>query len=530
MTAPFDNNPTRIFLLGDRNKSQGFVKEAQKMLFQVKNFGTAQNILKRRYADGTEIKVISDIGGIDNIYINSISGGRIQEVKRDIEIFPVPIVLAYEIYTAASDSVGGFVAEKFSGRMFEYVENNKEDKVEYIRDDVTLEELEKVGVYDLIDYDGNYDDEAIWVTNDPAPPYDSGDAGCPPDIGCPADYIYQQITPWNARASWWEGGAVPATFPFFIHGSDTNISAWCCSSACMHYLTGEYYIVDTWYGIGTHHSGQFVGTSYGAYSEDYSMWTTGVVSVDIGKTLMSGTGYCTLDIMAGMVYNYQESFISGSKDSNDADCGTDVWLDCSAYWDKTGDYILGVNGKERYSGTESQELGPFDDYYDTSNHASTWYGYTESYKNFLKVVTTTRDVIVWESQLYDYNWEDSNGIEDGWYYYFTTVDIFDYNNKPFYMYCFSAWNDNAEEQSIVQYGMIYKDEHYAIKFNASVYKYDTYHAFDTATVINDKNEEKTVELPDSMKNLYGAPEDNNHCVKAGKYTLSKTVVGEYEQR
>lgn len=74
MAGALDTNVVRVFLLGNRERAKDFIGEANKLLFQLKNIqslGNSNRVLKHQYPDGTRIKVLTDLGGVDNVYIEA---------------------------------------------------------------------------------------------------------------------------------------------------------------------------------------------------------------------------------------------------------------------------------------------------------------------------------------------------------------------------------------------------------------------------------------------------------------------------
>jgi hypothetical protein len=127
-----EERPTRLFLSGDIEKSKTFVGEAKKMIFQLgllQDMGSEQNVLKQGYDDGTEIKVVTGIGGIDQIYIQSERPAPIKIEVTHYD-FPVPVI-ALSSNIDITDFVGGYVAENFIDDYKEYVEKDSDEKIEY---------------------------------------------------------------------------------------------------------------------------------------------------------------------------------------------------------------------------------------------------------------------------------------------------------------------------------------------------------------------------------------------------------------
>ena len=145
MDNPFQIKPVRMNFQGDKELAASHAGDAKRMLFQLKNIKRTNNStqeLTKRYEDGTVINVHSKVKGMDVVNIFSVRGGWKKEEREEIreESFPVPIIMAYDTPDSL-EPIGGYVAKNFYIDR-EYVELNKDGKIEYTKKDKKLRELE----------------------------------------------------------------------------------------------------------------------------------------------------------------------------------------------------------------------------------------------------------------------------------------------------------------------------------------------------------------------------------------------------
>lgn len=171
--------PTRTILQGNKELAASHSGDIGRVLFQLENIQKTNkyiNTLYKQYEDGTTIKAVTNIGGIDIIEIRSpFKHGDIskEEWVTGHEEFLVMIIKVVDsiIHWSATESnyIAGYVAENFVGRYREYVEKDEEGKIKYTksegpsedRTDKKLKELDPLKSNALwgVVGDGNYSGE-----------------------------------------------------------------------------------------------------------------------------------------------------------------------------------------------------------------------------------------------------------------------------------------------------------------------------------------------------------------------------------
>ena len=100
MDNAFHIKPTRIILRGDKELAAGYVGNAKRMIFQLRNIQNSNKFIQsldKRFEDGTTINVHSKVKGMDVIEINSSRYFEKEEKKyRETEItYIAPAMLLY---------------------------------------------------------------------------------------------------------------------------------------------------------------------------------------------------------------------------------------------------------------------------------------------------------------------------------------------------------------------------------------------------------------------------------------------------
>lgn len=571
--------PTRMILQGDKELAATHAGDAKRMLFQLKNIQSTNatiNELTKRYEDGTVINVHTKVDGMDVVTIESNRwySKEKEEEKYKEEEFPVPIIsLSDDIDNL--DCVGAYVAERFIGRFSEYIETTKDEIIKYNNGDISLKELESVGitpsspffngiVYGCVsaewtpphvnDTEEMVDDCETEYENKPCEDCDGGVAsvGCECRNICPAcsEYVDGFCLMGIKFGCYWG-----KTWYKWYHDEDVVYGSWgftTCTGG--ENLAGRYLMPYAEYwpcpsgnnfptipGPKGRQTGCQVGGttdnanfnllldtlgigSYGnkatqrSSSSTYHGWQDTIIS--ISGTDCNITGRWDINGSGTTVENYVAGTFGFT--SNYSRYGNKLEYIDSKYWEDTKDYVclycdVDVGMDSINGGT--QGCLPGSGGYISPGISFATSDYTAN--NRIKITTTTKTFTLHELQ----------ETIDIFPYYDGGVAVFNYNGKPFYMYRLVYIESEYDSEGYsydsthwnFEYGCIYKDKINKIRFKGIGDDVEWAHSMDVAEYENNDGIKRDITLTKEVLSLFGGFYIDGLPLRAGKYTVKYKV-------